>query len=89
VVVLDHHKSEGPVPDVAAVVNPNRLDCPSGLRHLCAAAVCFLAAVALLRTLRRTGFFAHRAEPRLLALLDLVALATVCDVMPLVGLNRA
>lgn len=89
VVVLDHHKAEGPVPAVAAVVNPNRLDCSSGLRHLCAAAVAFLTAVALHRTLRRSGFFAQREEPRLLDLLDLVALATVCDVMPLTGVNRA
>jgi len=89
VVVLDHHKAEGPVPSVTAVVNPNRLDCGSGLRHLCAAAVAFLTAVALHRALRRSGFFARREEPRLLELLDLVALATVCDVMPLTGVNRA
>ncbi|RAI58912.1 single-stranded-DNA-specific exonuclease RecJ [Roseicella frigidaeris] len=89
VVVLDHHKSEGPVPQVAAVVNPNRLDCASGLRHLCAAAVAFLACVALHRALRREGLFQRRPEPPLLDLLDLVALATVCDVMPLTGVNRA
>ncbi|MBX6747763.1 MAG: single-stranded-DNA-specific exonuclease RecJ, partial [Acetobacteraceae bacterium] len=89
VVVLDHHKSEGPVPRVQAVVNPNRLDCTSGLRHLCAAAVAFLAVVALHRVLRRAGFFARTEEPRLFDLLDLVALATVCDVMPLTGVNRA
>ncbi|MFC0409379.1 single-stranded-DNA-specific exonuclease RecJ [Roseomonas elaeocarpi] len=89
VVILDHHKSEGPPPAVVAAVNPNRLDCTSGLGYLCAAAVVFLAAVALHRDLRRTGFFAHRDEPRLLRHLDLVALATVCDVMPLIGLNRA
>jgi len=89
VVVLDHHKAEGPIPRIAAVVNPNRLDCASGLRHVCAAAVAFMAAVATLRCLRRAGWFARREEPRLLELLDLVALATVCDVMPLTGLNRA
>lgn len=89
VVILDHHKAEGPVPRVHAAVNPNRLDCGSGLRHVCAAAVAFLAAVATVRTLRRAGFFARRPEPDLLSLLDLVALATVCDVMPLTGLNRA
>ncbi|WP_254453499.1 single-stranded-DNA-specific exonuclease RecJ [Siccirubricoccus sp. G192] len=89
VVVLDHHKAEGPVPRAAAVVNPNRLDCTSGLRNLCAAAVAFLAVVALHRALRRTGHFAQAEEPRLLDLLDLVALATVCDVMPLTGVNRA
>lgn len=89
VVVLDHHKAEGAVPVVAAAVNPNRLDCGSGLRHLCAAAVAFMAAVATLRTLRRAGHFAAGKEPDLRELLDLVALATVCDVMPLTGLNRA
>ncbi|MCR0980639.1 single-stranded-DNA-specific exonuclease RecJ [Roseomonas populi] len=89
VVVLDHHKAEGPPPAILATVNPNRLDCNSGLRGLCAAAVCFMAAVALHRTLRKAGFFASRAEPPLLDLLDLVATATVCDVMPLTGLNRA
>ncbi|HUZ63954.1 MAG TPA: single-stranded-DNA-specific exonuclease RecJ [Acetobacteraceae bacterium] len=89
VVVLDHHKSEAPPPPVLATVNPNRVDDSSGLGGLCATAVAFMAAVALLRTLRRAGFFAGRPEPDLLALLDLVALATVCDVMPLTGLNRA
>jgi single-stranded-DNA-specific exonuclease len=89
VVVLDHHQCEGPPPSVVATVNPNRLDCGSGLATLCAAAVAFLTLVAMVRALRRAGFFAGRAEPDLLALLDLVALATVCDVMPLTGLNRA
>ena len=88
VVVLDHHKAEG-VPPVLATVNPNRLDCGSGLHGICAAAVAFLAAVATLRSLRRAGHFAGRAEPDLRDMLDLVALATVCDVMPLTGLNRA
>ena len=89
VVVLDHHKAEGVLPAVLAVVNPNRLDCTSGLKHICAAAVAFLAATATLRTLRRADWFARRKEPDLLALLDIVALATVCDVMPLTGFNRA
>jgi len=89
VVVLDHHKSDGAPPRVVAAVNPNRFDCPSGLRQLCAAGVAFLAAVAVQRELRRRGFFAARAEPDLRHLLDLVALATVCDVVPLVGVNRA
>ncbi len=89
VLVLDHHKAEGPPPPVLATVNPNRLDDRSGLRGLCAAGVAFLAAVATLRALRRAGWFATRAEPDLRGMLDLVALATVCDVMPLVGINRA
>src|SRR5580692_3568260 len=89
IVVLDHHKGEGPPPAIVATVNPNRLDCTSGLSLLCAAAVAFLAAVATVRTLRRQGFFATRKEPDLMGLLDLVALATICDVMPLTGVNRA
>jgi single-stranded-DNA-specific exonuclease len=89
VVVLDHHKAEGPPPPVLATVNPNRLDDQSGLNALCAAGVAFLTAVATLRALRRHGFFAQRAAPDLLGLLDLVALATVCDMMPLTGINRA
>jgi single-stranded-DNA-specific exonuclease len=89
VVVLDHHKAEGAPPAILATVNPNRLDCASGLTFLCAAGVTFLAAVATVRMLRRQGFFVARQEPDLLGLLDLVALATVCDVMPLTGVNRA
>jgi single-stranded-DNA-specific exonuclease len=89
VVILDHHKAEGPVPLVRAAVNPNRLDCDSGLRTLCAAGVAFLAAVATVRELRRRGHFVARPEPDLRLFLDLVALATVCDVMPLTGVNRA
>jgi single-stranded-DNA-specific exonuclease len=88
-IVLDHHASENPPPPILATVNPNRLDCTSGLTMLCAAGVAFLTVVAATRTLRRRGFFAARAEPDMIALLDLVALATVCDVMPLSGVNRA
>jgi single-stranded-DNA-specific exonuclease len=89
VIVLDHHKAEGLPPAILATVNPNRLDCTSGLNHLCAAGVAFLTAIATVRALRRLGFFVNRAEPDLMGLLDLVALATVCDVMPLTGVNRA
>ncbi|HBK04383.1 MAG TPA: single-stranded-DNA-specific exonuclease RecJ [Acetobacteraceae bacterium] len=88
-IVLDHHKAEGPPPSILATVNPNRLDDRSGLNNLCAAGVAFLTAIATVRALRRLGFFAGRPEPDLMALLDLVALATVCDVMPLTGVNRA
>jgi single-stranded-DNA-specific exonuclease len=88
-IVFDHHKSEGPPPLIAATVNPNRLDCTSGLNTICATAVAFIACIALLRTLRRRGHFAASAEPDLRDMLDLVALATICDVMPLTGLNRA
>ncbi len=93
VVVLDHHKADGHkmggAPPITAIVNPNRLDCESGLGTLCATAIAFLAAIATLRVLRQQGFFATRPAPDLMRALDLVALATVCDVMPLVGLNRA
>jgi single-stranded-DNA-specific exonuclease len=89
VIVLDHHKAEGPPPAVLATVNPNRLDDTSGQTMLCAAGVAFMTAVATVRALRRLGFFAGRPEPDLIALLDLVALATVCDVMPITGVNRA
>jgi len=89
VVVVDHHKAEGPPPAIVATVNPNRLDCASGLGMLCAAALAFITAIGTVRVLRRRGWFATRPEPDMLALLDLVALATVCDVMPLTGLNRA
>jgi single-stranded-DNA-specific exonuclease len=92
-IVLDHHNAEGPPPSILATVNPNRLDCTSGLTMLCAAGVAFLTVIAATRTLRRRGFFpggtGGRVEPDLMALLDLVALATVCDVMPLTGVNRA
>ncbi len=89
IVVLDHHKAEGAPLPIRALVNPNRLECRSGLTHICAAGVTFLTCVALVRVLRKRGFFAGRREPDLLSYLDLVALATICDVMPLTGLNRA
>ena len=89
VVVIDHHTAEPRLPKVTAVVNPNRLDQDPGLGQLAACGVTFLALVALNRTLRKAGAFAGRPEPDLLALLDLVALGTICDVVPLTGLNRA
>ncbi|MFT8369097.1 MAG: single-stranded-DNA-specific exonuclease RecJ [Acetobacter papayae] len=88
VIVLDHHKSEDALPAILATVNPNRPDCRSGLGQICAAALSFLATVATRRALRLAGWFATHPEPDLRPLLDLVALATVCDVMPLQGLNR-
>ncbi|OYW68612.1 MAG: single-stranded-DNA-specific exonuclease RecJ [Bosea sp. 12-68-7] len=90
VVVLDHHQAPERLPEVEALVNPNRQDDLSGLGHLCAAGVVFLALVATRAELRRRGAWASRGvEPDLLAALDLVALATVADVVPLQGLNRA
>ena len=89
-VVLDHHQAPEQLPDALAIVNPNRQDDISGLGSLCAAGVVFVTLVALNRELRRRGFWAsHGGEPDLMAELDLVALGTVADVVPLVGLNRA
>jgi single-stranded-DNA-specific exonuclease len=87
--VLDHHQAPQHLPEANALVNPNRQDDLSGLGHLCAAGVVFLTLVALNRALRARGFFTGRREPDLMASLDLVALATVADVVPLAGLNRA
>jgi single-stranded-DNA-specific exonuclease len=88
VVVLDHHGAPETLPPAEALVNPNRLDDLSGLGHLCAAGVVFLTLVALNRRLRHDGV-ANARLPDLTAALDLVALATVADVVPLIGLNRA
>lgn len=87
VVVLDHHQVGGVLPEAVAVVNPNREDDLSGQGHLCAAGVVFLALVQMARGLRARA--PARPQPDLLGLLDLVALATVCDVVPLAGVNRA
>ena len=89
VVVIDHHTAEPALPEVFALVNPNRLDESSPHRTLAAVGVAFLLVVGLNRALRKAGWFAARPEPDPLAWLDLVALGTVCDVVPLVGLNRA
>ncbi len=92
VIVVDHHKCAAELPIAAALVNPNRLDesaIGAAHGHLAAVGVAFLLAIAVVRTLRNQGYFAERAEPDLLSLLDLVALGTVADVAALHGLNRA
>ena len=91
VIVVDHHKCAAELPIAHALVNPNRLDEAEGAAHghLAAVGVAFLLGAALLRELRKRDFFAGRAEPRLIELLDLVALGTVADVAQLRGLNRA
>ncbi len=92
VIVVDHHKCASALPDGFAIVNPNRLDETgegAAQGHLAAVGMAFLLGAALLRTLRARGFFAEREEPKLIELLDLVALGTVADVAQLRGLNRA
>ncbi|ENN86982.1 single-stranded-DNA-specific exonuclease protein [Rhizobium freirei PRF 81] len=88
VVVIDHHQVAHELPPCHALVNPNREDDLSGQGHLCAAGVVFLVLVAALKQLREAGDQRVRSVD-LLAWLDIVALATVCDVVPLKGLNRA
>lgn len=90
VVVLDHHQMGDELPKCTALVNPNRQDDLSGLGHLCAAGVVFMTLVACVRELRARGIYSDTFKaPDLLSWLDLTALATVCDVVPLKGLNRA
>src|SRR3954469_21971662 len=90
VVVIDHHQADETLPPALAVVNPNRQDDLSQLGHLAAVGLVFMTAVALNRELRRRGFWtAESSGPDLLGMLDLVALGTVADVVPLKGLNRA
>ena len=92
VVVVDHHKCSAALPEALALVNPNRLDEGEEAAthgHLAAVGVAFLLGAALVRLLRGRGWFATRAEPALMELLDIVALGTVADVAQLRGLNRA
>ena len=91
VIILDHHQSEIKLPDAHSIVNPNRFDDRSELNYLCAAGVCFLFLIALNKRLRDGNWFksVNIEEPNLINILDLVSLGTVCDVVPLVGLNRA
>ena len=89
VIVVDHHLGEARLPQACAVIDPNRLDDDSPHRQLAAVGVAFLLVVGLNRRLREAGWYRERAEPDLLQWLDLVALGTVCDVVPLTGVNRA
>ena len=86
IVVIDHHLMVGELPPALALVNPNRADDTSGLGNLAAAGVTFMLLVALNREAKRRGL---EGTPDLLSFLDLTALGTICDVVPLVGLNRA
>ena len=91
VIVLDHHQSEVNLPNAYSVVNPNRFDDKSNLQYLCAAGVTFMFLVSMNRILRSKKWFINNEinEPNLINYLDLVSLGTVCDVVPLIGLNRA
>ena len=88
-IIVDHHQAEAELPHALAVINPNRQDDISGQSHLCAAGVVFLLLAATNKVLREKGHYATSLEPNMLQWLDLVALATVADVVPLKGLNRA
>jgi single-stranded-DNA-specific exonuclease len=89
VIVVDHHVTEPLLPSALALVNPNRLDEDSPHGALAAVGVAFLLIIGVNRALREAGWYQTRPEPDLLQWLDLVALGTVCDVVPLMGLNRA
>ena len=91
VLVIDHHQAEIKLPKCKALINPNQLDDQSKLGYLCAAGVSFLFIVALNRSLRESKFYKEKNinEPDLYDYLDLVALGTICDVVPLIDLNRA
>jgi single-stranded-DNA-specific exonuclease len=89
VVVVDHHVVETRLPPAIAIINPNRIDDSSGQGYLAAVGVTFLLVVAINRALRTRGFYDKRPEPDLRLWLDLVALGTLCDLVPLRGVNRA
>ena len=88
VVVVDHHTTPAELPRAAAIINPWQPGCTYPTRHLCAVGVTFLLCTALRRRLREQGWFATRREPNLKSYLDLVAIGTVADVVPLTGVNR-
>ncbi len=91
VIVIDHHKSQENFPKADAIINPNRVDENGDYYYLCAAGVLFIFLVGLNSFLRETNFFSENktSEPDLLNFLDLVMMGTVCDVVPLINLNRA
>lgn len=88
-IVVDHHIGGEMLPEALAIINPNRLDETTDHKYMAAVGVSFMLAVAVNAQLREEGFYKDRKEADLLSLLDLVALGTVCDVMPLKGANRA
>lgn len=88
VIVIDHHTVPVTLPKAVALINPHRSDCTREAEHLCAAGVTFNLCMALRKSLREVGFFKDKPEPNLMQLLDLVALGTVADVVPLIEDNR-
>ncbi len=88
VVVIDHHKAPEELPRAVAMLNPHQPGCDFPSKELSAVGVTFLFLMAMRKRLRESGFFEHRPEPNLRSFLDLVALGTVADVVPLVGANR-
>ena len=88
-IVVDHHIGGEILPEAHSVINPNRYDETTEHRHLAACGVSFMLAIAVNTILRARGYFENKPEPNLMKLLDLVALGTICDVMPLHGINRA
>ncbi len=91
IIVVDHHQAEAKLPDAVAVVNPNRVDEEPGYGQLAAIGVSFITVVGINRELRKRSWYQEQdiAEPGLLNWLDLVALGTICDMVPLTGINRA
>ena len=90
VIILDHHQPEINLPDSFAMINPNRLDDETNLGYLAAVGVTFMFIVGLNRKLREDNWFIKKEikEPNIISLLDMVSLGTICDVVPLIGLNR-
>jgi single-stranded-DNA-specific exonuclease len=88
VIIVDHHVVAETVPPALAVLNPHQPGCDYPTRHLCAAGVAFNLCLGIRKALRECGFFVQRSEPNLRSALDLVALATIADVVPLTGANR-
>ncbi|MCW7754215.1 single-stranded-DNA-specific exonuclease RecJ [Desulfobotulus sp. H1] len=89
VVITDHHRPGPELPDAIAVVNPQRIDCPSGLRQMAGVGVAFYLVMAIRKKLRESGFWQHTLpEPSLLPETDLVAIGTIADLVPLTGVNR-
>ena len=89
VIVIDHHQPEINLPEAYAMINPNRLDDTTNLGYLAAVGVTFMFIVGLNRKLRESKWFDNiLKEPNIISLLDMVSLGTICDVVPLVGINR-